>query len=62
MSDNQPGLEYSLAVYHAQGIVTVQAQCTFAEALVIMKERAQVHGMTVEAVAEGVLERAIRFG
>jgi AmiR/NasT family two-component response regulator len=55
-------LEHSYTVYQAQGMVTVQAGCTFAEAFTLMNERAQVQQMTVEEVAEGIVERRIRFG
>jgi AmiR/NasT family two-component response regulator len=62
LNEKHPGLEHSFTVYQAQGMVTVQAACTFAEAFAMMHERAQVQRMTVEEVAEAVVERRIRFG
>ncbi|HTD49759.1 MAG TPA: ANTAR domain-containing protein [Acidimicrobiia bacterium] len=62
MTEKLPGLEHSFTVYQAQGMVTVQAACTFAEAFTLMNERAQVQHLTVEEVAEAVVERRIRFG
>jgi AmiR/NasT family two-component response regulator len=62
LNEKHHGLEHSYTVYQAQGMVTVQADCTFAEAFVIMSERAQVHGLTIEEIAEAVVDRRIRFG
>lgn len=61
MIENGSDLADSLAVPHAQGIVMAQAQSTFGDALAMMNDRAQVQGVTVEAIAETVLERRIRF-
>jgi len=55
------GLPNSLVVAHAQGIVMVQAQCTFADALALLNERARVEDKSVEEIAEAVLLRRIRF-
>jgi ANTAR domain len=55
------GLPNSLVVAHAQGIVMVQARCTFADALTLLDERARVEGKSVEEIAEAVLLRRIRF-
>jgi len=61
MIDNHSDLVHALTVPHAQGVVMVQAQCTFGDAFTMMSERAQVQGVTVEEIANGVLERRIRF-
>jgi hypothetical protein len=61
VGENDSKLEHSLAVYQAQGMVTVQSDCAFPEALVKMKERAQAAGQTLEGIAHAVLERRIRF-
>ena len=61
MGDNDSKLEHSLAVYQAQGMVTVQAECTFPEALVKMAARAEAAGQTLEEIAHAVVERRIRF-
>ena len=62
MTEKHPALEHSFTVYQAQGMVTVQAACTFAEAFTLMSERGQVQRMSVEEIAEAVVERRIRFG
>jgi ANTAR domain len=61
VGDNDSKLEHSLAVYQAQGMVTVQADCTFPEALVKMTACAQAAGQTLEEIAQAVVERRIRF-
>ena len=61
VGDNDSKLEHSLAVYQAQGMVTVQAECTFPEALVKMAACAQAAGQTLEDIAQAVVERRIRF-
>jgi hypothetical protein len=43
-------------------MVSVQAECTLDEALVMLKERAQVSGQTLAEVAAATVERRIRFG
>lgn len=52
----------TLAVAQAQGRVSVQAHCSIAEALVLMRDRAKVERETLDDIARGVLERSIRFG
>jgi hypothetical protein len=54
--------ELSYRVAGAQGMVSVQADCTLADALVMMIERAHVQHETLTQIAEDVLERRIRFG
>ena len=54
--------ELSASVSQAAGMVSVQAECTVAEALVLMKDRAQVTGMQLLDVAAETLEHRIRFG
>jgi hypothetical protein len=49
-------------VSQASGMVSVQAECTVGEALVLMKERAQVSGESLLAIAEATVDRRIRFG
>jgi len=43
-------------------MVSVQADCSLDEALVLMQERASVHGLTLKEVADAVVEHLIRFG
>jgi ANTAR domain len=54
--------EHSPQVSQASGMVSVQAQCSVDEALVMLKERAQVSGQTLAEVAAATVERRIRFG
>ena len=49
-------------VSQASGMVSVQADCTVGDALVLMKERALVSGETLLEIAEATVERRIRFG
>jgi len=50
------------SVSQASGMVSVQAECTVDEALVLMKERALVTGRSLLDVAHATLDRSIRFG
>jgi len=61
MIDNSSELAHRLSVPQAQGVVMAQAQCTFGAAFMMMNERAEVQGVTVEEIANAVLERRIRF-
>ena len=49
-------------VSQASGMVSVQAECTVDEALVLMKERALVSGESLLDIAEATVDRRIRFG
>ena len=49
-------------VNQASGMVSVQAECSIDEALVMMKERAAVSGQTLLEIAGDTVERRIRFG
>jgi hypothetical protein len=53
--------ESTARVSQASGMVSVQADCTVGEALELLKERARVSGQSLEALAEAVVERRIRF-
>ena len=52
----------SRTVLQAAGMVSVQADCSLDEAVVLMDERAQVIGQSREAIATAVVERLVRFG
>jgi len=52
----------SYRVGKASGMVSVQADCSVDEALVLMQERAQVSHQTLSEIADDVLARRIRFG
>jgi len=56
------GLGYSAWVYQAQGMVSVQADCTMDAAVARMHERARLWGAHVEEVAQAVLNRTTAFG
>ena len=61
MSDRLDHWHRSDHVFQAQGMVSVQADCTVDEALTKMHERAQESEMSLEAVAAAIIERRIRF-
>ena len=46
----------------AEGMVSVQAECFIGDALQLMADRATVQGMTIEHVAQAVVDQSIRFG
>jgi hypothetical protein len=43
-------------------MVSVQARCHYTEAIALMEERAAATGMTLEEIAQAVVDREIRFG
>jgi hypothetical protein len=45
----------------AVGMVSAQAACSASQALDLMKDRARAQQLTLDEIAEGVLDRAIRF-
>ena len=47
--------ELTYLVAQAQGMVSIQADCSIEEALVMMNERAQVQHQTLFQVADGVV-------
>ena len=51
----------SVRVDQASGMVSIQAHCSFTEAVVLMRERAEQTNHSVEDVADAVLNRLIRF-
>ena len=61
MSDRLDHWNRSDRVFQAQGMVSVQADCTVDEALAKMHDRAQESEMSLEAVATAIIERRIRF-
>ena len=54
--------QYMAKIAQAQGMVSVQADCSVAEALGMMKERASVGRKPLDEIATAVLKRTIRFG
>ena len=59
---NGSGFAHSARVTQASGMVSVQAECSVDDALVLMRDRATVQGQTLDEIAEAVLDRRIRFG
>jgi AmiR/NasT family two-component response regulator len=59
---NGSGLAHIMNVSRASGMVAVQAECTCAEALQLMTERADIAHATLDEIATSVLDRTIRFG
>ena len=53
---------YDPRVSQASGMVSVQAKCTIAEALQLLRDRALVSGKSVNEIAEATVERHISFG
>jgi len=43
-------------------MVSVQADCTIDEAVVLMQDRAATMGQTLDEIAAAVIDRSIRFG
>jgi AmiR/NasT family two-component response regulator len=56
------GATQSAQVSQAQGMVSVQAECSMPEALTMLRERAMLMGQTLDQIAVAVVERRIRFG
>jgi hypothetical protein len=58
MDDERP---YSARVHQASGMVAVQAMCSIADAVQLMKGRAAETGYPLDEIATGVIQRVIRF-
>jgi hypothetical protein len=61
MNDRIDHWHRSDRVFQAQGMVSVQADCTVDEALDKMTDRAQESETSLEAIATAIIERRIRF-
>ena len=57
---NGTGLQ-SHRVYQAQGVVSVQADCSVGDARHLMEERARETGLTLDELATRILEHRIWF-
>lgn len=55
------GPKFSNRVARASGVVSVQAACSTAEAVVLMQSRAVESHLSLDAVANGVLDKTITF-
>jgi hypothetical protein len=55
------GSGYDAQVHQAEGVVSVQADCTMAEARVKMNERAKLLDCTLHDLAQGVVAHRIWF-
>lgn len=49
-------------VDQASGMVSIQAHCSFAEAVVLMRNRADETNRSIDEIADLVLNRRIGFG
>lgn len=58
---NPYGLDRETLMAWASGVVVAQTSCTVEEAVALMQERAAQTSRTVEAVADDVINRTIRF-
>jgi AmiR/NasT family two-component response regulator len=54
--------ESTARVSQASGMVSVQADCSCAEALELLKQQAASSGESLESVADAVVRRTVRFG
>jgi hypothetical protein len=61
VGDGRP-FQYDARVDQAQGMVRVQADCTLDEALRLMIDRGRVSHLSLDAIADDVVERLNRFG
>jgi AmiR/NasT family two-component response regulator len=59
---NGSAFAHSHRVSQASGMVSVQADCTIDEAVVLMQDRAATMGQTLDEIAAAVVDRSIRFG
>jgi hypothetical protein len=59
--DDGNGEDQNIAVYQAQGMISVQVACTMDEALLLMRARAHNTGQTLDYVATAVVAGDIRF-
>ena len=60
MGNGSP-FQHSATVDQASGMVSVQAGCTPAQALDLMRDRATVEGQSLNEIAAAVLDRTMRF-
>lgn len=58
----ESGSSHSHQVSQASGMVSVQADCTIDEAMILMQDRAATTGQTLDEIAAAVVDRTIRFG
>jgi AmiR/NasT family two-component response regulator len=61
MSDPYGDSLYNDQVAQASGMISVQAQCTAAEAFVRIERRAQWTTWSIAEIADAVITRRIRF-
>jgi len=53
--------DYPLLVHEARRIVSAQAHCSFADALVIMYDTARATDITLEELAREIVSHRVRF-
>jgi hypothetical protein len=53
--------QYNARIHQAEGVVSVQADCTMVEAHAKIQERAKLLGLTLEATATEILGHRIWF-
>ena len=61
MPDPLTNGHFSARIHQAIGMISVQAQCNLDEALAKLRMRAAGLGESLDAVAVGVIDGAIRF-
>ena len=58
----RPAFDLIGRLAQAQGMVSIQADCSLDDALRTMRERAQVERRTLDNIVTSVLDRTISFG
>jgi hypothetical protein len=54
--------ENRVRMTEASGMVSIQAHCSVTEAVRLMRDRAEMSGLSLEEVVTAVVDRSIRFG
>ncbi len=62
MDEQPPHGGFRARLHQAQGMVSAQAQCSVDEAMIMISDRATVTGLTLDEIADAVIDRTIRFG
>jgi AmiR/NasT family two-component response regulator len=54
-------LQSNQKLNEASGMVSIQAHCSFTEAVALMRDRAALDHQTIEAIALAVVDHKLRF-
>jgi hypothetical protein len=61
MADPATNGYFTSQIHQATGMISVQAHCDLSEAMARLRRRAAGTGQSLEAIAVGVIDGAIRF-